>query len=142
MQYADKLQQEITRLATVCGLDLQTVGANYYLEKLHVYHLAVLVRSENRIAVVYRNSIGSVIFMEIFVTPHGWVPLSNHVIGEEPVIGAESDDSGNGFKIRDAKRYEYLTHICNAAAKEIHSRHFEDEDVKLTIFKPEKISAK
>lgn len=142
MQYADKLQQEITRLARLSGLDLRAVGANYYLDKAWVYHLVILVRSENRIEINYRIGKESSVALEIFTLDDRWAPLRWHKLYESTVVGAQLNDDRTGFTLSDTGRYQRVVRFCNSMGKEIHSRHFEDEDVKLTIFKPEKISAK
>lgn len=142
MQYADKLQQEITRLARLSGLDLRAVGANYYLDKAWVYHLVILVRSENRIEINYRIGKESSVALEIFTLDNRWAPLRWHTPYESTVVGAELNDDETDFTVSDIRRYEEVVRLCNSMAKEIHSRHFEDEDVKLSIFMSEKKAAR
>ncbi len=141
MKYADKLQQEITRLARLSGLDLRAVGADYHLDK-GVFHLVILIRSENRIEIKYCIGNAGSAVMEFFTLDDRWAPLHHNMPRQSSIVGAELNDDETGFIVSDIERYEESVKICNLMAKEIHSRHFEDEEVKLTIFKPEKISAK
>jgi hypothetical protein len=138
MQYADKLQEEITRLARLSGLDLRAAGTVYYLEKSWAYRLTILVRSRNRLEVHYRSGKENSATIEIFMLRHCWAPLRLHIPYRSPLAGAELNEGENGFIVSDIQRYEEIVKLCNLMAKEIHSRHFEDEEVKLTIVIPEK----